>query len=317
MRRPSAATVTLSLLLVSASVVSQVVEDVTEIGPDTRIVYGSIQVFKNGKLLKWRFGNLFHLMFLHEDSNNVVAYKLSGTEDGAYFIALQPGRYSRLGYHWNDSTGFVLTDEINGEFVVPETGPDIYIGSMEVHFDKDEGRWFDLDDRFDRLSALFDQQFPERKGTSVKKLLERSRQLGDFAYALDSCDPYWGIECVKRWRGAVPLTPSSNVDGEYFNEVRFLRPKFSWEPSPREDISYDFALYKAAPYYLGFRFGNQGYMRGSLVDYQEDIKEPQWTAEHSLERDTSYYWSVRYRDGDTVSTWSSQRGSVWFRFRIP
>ena len=38
-------------------------------------------------------------------------------------------------------------------------------------------------------------------------------------------------------------------------------------------------------------------MKGRVIAYEEDFKEPYWQPESPLKSDTRYFWSVRLREG--------------------
>ena len=227
-----------------------------------------------------------------------------------------------LGYHW-EKDGAVRGDYFGADFNVPESGGDTYLGSIVLRSIR-IGLVPIVEDRFDLIAPLYDAKFPQREGTSVKRVIEISGTLGNVAAYRYQCHTDWGIECSKRYKGITPVSPECKTTG--FPLTPSLQPTFRWQRSSRDDVRYDLVLYEAAAYSIGGMMTN-AYMRGDQIAYIEDLKEPNWTPSILLKPDTRYFWSVRLRDGDTVSGWSTQShftfalvawssgSGQWFQFK--
>ena len=299
------------------------IKDVEDVAPDSRIVFGSVEVMSGDEQETWGMGwlgsNYFYLTILPPDTNEAITYRLD--KDGLFFWALDPGQYTLLGYHWSDES-VQRKGSIGATFEVPETGGDIYLGSIVFRV---YGPYLMpvFEDRFDEISAQYDAKFPARRGTTVKELLEAPGPVGSFAEVRDECAEEWSIECAKRYKGVTPITPKVSQSG--FPTVGSLTPEFRWKPCPKQGVSYDFILYEAATYTLD-QFAPI-YMKGRIAAYAEGLTESRWQPETPLQPDTRYFWSVRMRDGDTVSHWSTQSHSTfllvyaswgsgqWFQFK--
>jgi len=88
----------------------------------------------------------------------------------------------------------------------------------------------------------------------------------------------------------------------YPKVVESLKPTFQWEPSQEPDVAYDFVIYegiKEEDFWKGTKRAV-----GREVYYREGLTEPKHTIEESLKPDVEYYWSVRIRRGQMVSSWS-------------
>jgi hypothetical protein len=121
------------------------------------------------------------------------------------------------------------------------------------------------------------------------------------------------------------LSPEVTTSG--FPKTSSLLPKFRWQGSSRPDVSYDLVILEAATFSIDGITSD--YMKGRLVTYVEDIKGTSWRPDTPFKPETKYFWSVRLRDGNTVSRWSSQghfafiivamwSGSgQWFQFETP
>lgn len=94
-----------------------------------------------------------------------------------------------------------------------------------------------------------------------------------------------------------------------FPTIGSLTPEFRWKPCPKQGVSYDFVLYEAATY--SFDQMTPLYMRGRVAAYEEGLVEARWQPDTPLKPDTRYFWSVRMREGDPVSHWSTQSHSTF------
>jgi len=314
----------LVVLLLWGCATSPTMKDVVEIAPDTRIVFGNAEVWTDGEQetwgAKWTGHNNFYLAILPPNTNEAISYKLD--KDGIFYWALEPGDYSIPGYHWQNLQ-MTRTGQIGAEFTVPETGGDVYLGTLMF-----KGNAFfvvpSFEDRFDQVTPLYDAKFPSRKGTSIKQLMEPPQPIGSFTAVRGQCHDAWEIECDKRFDGVTPISPDVSQSG--FPEATSLTPEFRWKASPRNDVSYDLIVYEAATYAISGAL-IPSYMRGRIAAYEEGLAEPHWQPAVPFKPDTRYIWSVRLRDGDTVSSWSTQGHSTfllvyassgsgqWFQFK--
>lgn len=315
----------LVILLFAGCSTAPAIYDVETVAENTQIVYGTVDVYgAKGKRQKWGMGwtghNYFYLTILPAESSEAMTYKLD--KDGRFYWALEPGDYKLLGYHW-ERKGGVSTGHLGADFSVPGSGDDTYLGALELRSFR-VGLAPSVEDRFDQAARHYDTKYPQRKGTSVKRLIEIGKALGSVGSYLHQCHADWGIECTDRFKGITPVSPECKSSG--FPVTSSLQPTFSWQSSSRGDVTYDLVLYEAAVYRVGGQLVNS-YMRGHEAAYVEGIRESSWTPATPLKPDTRYFWSVRLRDGDTVSGWSTQSHFTfmivawssgygqWFQFR--
>lgn len=299
------------------------IKDAESIAPDSRIAFGSVEVWRANEQetlgTNWLGHSGFYLMILPPDTDEAITYQLD--KDGTFFWALEPGEYTLLGYQWFDE-GLQRTGGIGTTFEVPAAGGDVYLGTIVF---REIGPYLVtlFEDRFDVIAAQYDAKFPVRRGTTVKRLLEPADPVGSFVATREECDEAWNIECDKRYKGVTPISPKVTQSG--FPTIESLTPEFRWKPCPKQGVSYDFVLYEAATY--SFDQAIPRYMRGRLAAYEEGLAEARWQPDTPLKPDTRYFWSVRMREGDTVSHWSTQSHSTflliyaswgsgqWFQFK--
>jgi hypothetical protein len=315
------------ILLLGGCASAPTMHDVEVVSQDTRLVYGSAEIYVDDERQKlgfsWTAESHFFLIILPPDSNEAISYDLD--DSGQFFWALAPGEYNLLGYHWQKGTER-RSGTIGATFVVPEGKADHYIGSMEFR-----GNQIFLDmyllDKFDEFSALYDKKFPDRMGTSVSQLMKMPEKIGHFAAIAGPCNKIWGIQCGDRYAGVTPSSPETGTSG--FPTIGTRQPEFRWQPSSLPEVSYDLILYEAASYTTSGV--TTEYTQGRLVAYMEDLKNPGWQPETPLKPNTRYFWSVRFRlaEEDTVSRWSTQSHSMflllawssgygqWFQFKTP
>lgn len=314
----------LSTLLFCSCAAPPTITDVDEITANTRIVFGSVEVYEDGKLQEWGtrfFGyDHFYLTILPAESSEAITYKLD--DDGNFFWSLAPGAYTLLGFVWDSDTG-QRSGRIGADFRVPASGNDAYLGTI-VYRGNVAFLVPGIEDRFIQISALYDAKFPVRRGSAVKQLLEEPAPIGNAAAYRSPCHDSWKVDCGKRFQGVTPIAPEVRQSG--FPATNDLMPEFRWKGCPRSDVTYDLILYEAASYAVRGAMV-PSYMKGRVVTYVEDLARASWRPETPLKADTRYIWSVRLRDGDTVSGWSTQSHSTfllvyaswghgqWFQFK--
>lgn len=299
-------------------------QGVEDLEPGTSLAFGSARVVVDGKVQE--FGSVwtrndFFLLILPEESDQAITAPLR--EDGFFYWPLDPGRYTILGYAWFKGSAR-RTGPVYGYFVVPEDGGDVYIGDLEFA-GPEHGLEFGLGDAYDEARTAYEARFPQREGRSVAGLLKPEERVGQYSRISGPCAERWEIECSDRYAGVTPTGPASSTSG--FPVVATTRPEFRWEGCGLSGARYDVAVYRAAAYNIGSV--KDLFTRGHLAAYVEDLATPYWTPEIPLDPDTRYFWSVRMRDGDTVSAWSTQGHSTfllfysswsfgnWFEFRTP
>lgn len=312
-------------MIVAGCTSAPTMPDVDEIAKDTPIAFGTASVYINGKRQKWGFRwtgeTHFYLLILPEQADQAISYDLS--TNGDFYWPLNPGRYLLLGYHWQKGTEQRRGD-IRAEFTVPSTGEDVYIGDIEFRGNEYVLGEF-IKDRFDEASSQLAARFPSRQKTPIKQVMTISDSPGRVATILPPCHETWHIECADNFSGVTALSPQVRSSG--FTDVGTLTPKFSWKGSTRSDVSYDLIIYEAVKYTTTGVVDN--FAPGRMTYYVEDLSVTSWRPPEELRSGTKYYWSVRLRDGDSVSRWSthshftflvfasSSGFGQWFQFETP
>jgi hypothetical protein len=264
--------------------------------------FGRIQYLDEGKELTWS-ASLFAdtlTVFVRSASTGQMHYmNLEG--DGSFYWPLPAGEYAILGYQlYRSVSNARSTGRLMTTFSVPQPGQAVYIGELRIETGKSRYR-FGVLDRYagtlQRVEArLADGKFPAAKG-----LMRLEPQPGSYKRVTGICARSWGLECDSNYQGVRPLEPEGAARG--FPVAKDLTPLLAWKPSTRPEVTYDVAIYES----LAFNYGAMGSvkgLRGTLVAYAEGLREPRYSAA-ALEPGKRYEWTVRVRDGDTVSSWST------------
>jgi hypothetical protein len=90
--------------------------------------------------------------------------------------------------------------------------------------------------------------------------------------------------------------------GMWVNRVESLQPTVEWKPAQGDNITYDLVVYEAIREDSN---GPNATVPGPRVYYRKGIMETSHRIETQLKPDTQYFWSVRVRQGQTVSHWST------------
>lgn len=122
------------------------------------------------------------------------------------------------------------------------------------------------------------------------------RWIGFLAFALSSltaCQTVQGIKPI------YPEVGNPNIPAK----VDSLQPTFRWDPPSDVNASYDLIIYEVLN--PGTFWQRASRRPGRMVYYRQAIKDTSHTVEETLKPNTEYYWSIRLRQGDKVSPWST------------
>lgn len=223
--------------------------------------------------------------------------------DGSFAWDLEAGEYVVAAF---TLMGPPRTVRTWASFTVPPPGQAVYVGTLHVMFMG--GRvGFHVEDDFEAAVAANRPWLDGNGWEPTSGLMQPERRLGLARRMVDICDEQWGLTCETQARGVRPTEPERS--GVRQLPVASLTPRLAWTPSPRVGVSYDVAVYESVALVNvpgGLR------TRGQLVSYVEDLMTPSHQVTEPLRPGRQYAWSVRLRDGDTVSTWSTSGYFVFF-----
>lgn len=275
----------------------------SRVGPqEESVVFGKITVVEEGEEQIWGVPNgvmgflqEFRVSLLPEGTYGAEIFALKG--NGRFFWSLAPGTYRILGFErsiGSRSRG----GRIDARFTVPKGKANVYIGDLVMIVT--DGRFeFSVKDDYDIAVNKLRKLFPGVKGAFKTALLTFVKPPGSYSRVLGICSEFSGDDkCDWDHQGLVPVTPKAS---ENFPVVSSLTPKFEWKPSSRDDVTYDLVIYDAA---LIKSEEFPEYTPAHVLLYEENLKQPNFELKQPLKPSRRYYWSVRLRHGQDVSSWS-------------
>lgn len=292
-------------LLISSCTKKGFIVDVNE-GPPTDqcIVFGKLTLMDSEGVKKW--GEVFYdqplLVLLPPGSDIADSYRIK--DDGNFFWALSPGNYTILGF--GDRMFGDRKLPMKAKFTVPVSKKSMYIGDFLLLVLQENIFSNKIVDNSQIAISNFKDQFPDIQETPIVDIMVTENKIGSYENIQHICKSKWGIKCEikyffgKSFHGVIPTTPEASIHS--FQKINSLSPSFKWQPSSQKNVSYDLIIYEAAIFYFdGFQ---KVYLPGKIFLLEENIKEPNYELEKELKPGTNYYWSVRLREDNEVSTWS-------------
>lgn len=305
---------------VEAQSLPRKVENVAEPAAGQALVVGSIHFLKDGTENKCSVSGM-ECLLLVQPSTSPRAMVYVFKRGGDFAWSLPPGDYTLLEFQRWDSTWF--TTPFRAGFTVPANAKAIYIGDFYLAFSGYRSI-AGYRDAYSEAVAKFDAAHPAMVGKLAKALPVYDETLTASGKVSNVCAEDWKLLCAKNMSGVTPQAPS---DGKGFDLITSLRPEFRWNAAADNTVTYDLALYEAVSYAQD-AFSKQ-YTEGRLIAYAKGLVQPSWQPDQPLEPDRRYYWSVRLRRGEDVSSWStysyfnffligfSSGHGQWFRFITP
>jgi hypothetical protein len=96
-------------------------------------------------------------------------------------------------------------------------------------------------------------------------------------------------------------------------EVDSLTPTFRWQSDGKEPCTYDFVIWDR--FEIKSRVLEYSQNLEEAIYYKEALSQPEHTIEIPLAPNTIYYWSIRTRLGNKVSSWASWNYFQWRVFQ--
>jgi hypothetical protein len=275
--------------------------------------FGRVEYVENGKEVS------FGASWTRQDILQVIVRPAAGGEvksvpvesDGSFYLELPAGKHVFVGFmrtlrEFAPGAKYSV-GRVMAAFSVAK-GEAVYIGDVRVERGGTMGRTA-IVDREENTRQRLAARLAEAALAPGKRLMRPEQPPGRFAQVTAICGGSWGIECDANHRGVRPLQP--NGFAWTFPPVESVTPLLEWTRSSRARVTYDVAVYEYI--YVG---GPGGGLRGPVLAYAEGLEEPRYTPP-ALQRGERYEWSVRLRDGDTVSTWSTTSQSAVFPVLAP
>ena len=292
------------------------------------IVFGKLELSLDGKNAKIGTISTFGLngiaaLVLPEGANTALV--LPFDEQGWFAWKLKPGSYSLLGLV-SQSGNHIQVMPIDAPFIAEDGDSLVYIGHIRA---ESKGTQYNVGFMDSDVADEVRRRYGDA-ATPTKRLLQRADKLGTYSRVRSVCDKTWGLPCTRELTGVTPIHPKlvRGIHGTTFASLDSVSPILKWQAANTPGVSYDVAIWEAAAYRLPSKLSTD-YTPGQLALYQENLAAPELALTQPLKPKTRYYWSVRARDRDVVSSWSRAghfnfmvvawtRGSgEWFAFESP
>lgn len=248
----------------------------------------------------WTCPDSFRLILVKDGDSDPIRHRLTG--DGRFFWSLTPGRYYVAEWEWQmkgQPQTSSISGRIGGYFEVTAGETAAYLGDVVIAF---QGRRFavGVQDRSAEAAAAYQARFSVPSIPATSLLTIAGVPNGTEGGISNICADKWGLACTKDRRGVEVVSPAQHEDT--FPAVASLTPTLAWHPSSNRAVTYDIVIYDAIAYGTWPR---TRYLQGRIVATSSGLTEPSFTPPEQLAPGRKYFWSVRLRQGDAVSTWST------------
>ena len=277
--------------------------------------FGRVSYVEDGKEKDWSASltstDLIRL-FVRSNRTGQIHYLLI-EGNGGFFWPLQAGDYVMVGYqsvHHRMLNTQSRTGRLWAAFSIPKPGQAVYLGDLRIEVDK-TGNRVDFADRYADALARDDSRLKQAKLEAVKGLMRPEGKVGNYTRVTTICGQEWGVKCDMNNQGVEPLRPEGTARG--FPLAESLTPLLEWKPAGRPEITYDVAVFESIAFALIGTPGVSQRISGAAVAYAEGLRQPRFMPATALQPGKEYEWTVRFRDGDTVSSWS---GAGSFAFLV-
>jgi len=274
---------------------------------------------EDGKRREWKWGEELTLFIRPLSGGPLQRMSIKG--DGRFFWSLKTGKYVIVGYA---VLGPPRTGRLWLSFSVPQPGQGVYIG--DLHIETMHGRYyFGVEDKYAEVLAKVEPKLSTAKLSPVKLLMTPEAKQETVKSIWSICAQRSGVKCEKNLQGIEPLQPPGTAKS--FVTVANLTPLLEWKPSSKAGFTYDVAVYESLS--LAGDVPGAQRIRGARVAYSEGLREPRFQLSTPLAPNTKYEWSVRLREGENVSTWTTTSyfsffvvgwvagSGQWFGFTTP
>ena len=295
-------------------------------------IFGHLLARRNGEAQKlgtltWSGYAFDCVAFVLSESDN-RALALQFDEAGWMAWSLDPGDYifSDLHCDWQNNR---YTVPIGMRFKA-EAGTTAYIG--DLGFNYANSRFEDVAWSANETDAVaeFVRRYPGA-ASLTRQTLTGVREPGKYLSITSVCAPGWKVACTTKLQGVEPVEPSAGrgLGGLSFTKVAELAPTLKWKAVEDLEVTYDVVVREAVGFPVGVLGLDTEFVPGRVVAYAENLAGSEFRAPAPLEPNTRYFWSVRLRRGDHVSSWSagghftfllvawSSSSGRWFGFKTP
>jgi hypothetical protein len=264
--------------------------------------FGRVVYVENGKVREWKWGEELALFIRPLPGGPLQRMAIKG--DGRFFWPLRAGDYVIAGY---SVLGPPRAGRLWLGFSIPKPGQGVYIGDLRIETGR--GRYhFGVEDRYEDALAKAQPQLAAAKLAAVTLPMTPEVQQETVKGVWSICAERSGVTCDKSLQGVEPVQPPGTAKS--FVTVASLTPLLAWKPSSKGGFTYDIAVFESLS--LAGDVPGALRIRGTRVAYAEGLREPRYQLSKPLAANTKYEWSVRLREGDNVSTWTTTSYFAFF-----
>lgn len=285
--------------------------------------FGKLSVVEDGKPVptfnSFSFSGRPYWFFVQSVDSGKL-YRMEVEDDGRFLWALPVGDYVLAAVE----TVGVRTYRLWLNFSIGEARQASYVGNLDLEVSK-FGFAFRVVDQYEKSVQDFQPRFVNSALVAKKAIMQPDPPLGHFTDVWKICSQKTGLPCDFGLYGVKPLEPVGAEKS--YPAVSSLKPLLAWQPAPKGGFTYDLAIYESLA--IGIDMPGVRKLRGRLVEYAEGLSDPKYQVRQALKPGMKYDWSVRLREGDTVSTWTTTSyfaffivgwasgSGQWFGFRTP
>jgi hypothetical protein len=271
--------------------------------------FGRVEYLEGGKEVVWgtSFFTTNTLTLFVRSLPSAEMHYLEVESDGTFYWPLPAGEYEIVGFQMLRISGTrsTRTGRLMTKFSLPQAGQAVYVGDVRINAARGG---FQLVDRYAETLKRVEARLAEGKLQAVKGLMGREQPPGSVKRMSAICDAMWELKCGGSYQGVEPTSPEGTA--QRFPLIEILTPRLEWKPSTRPGVTYDVIVFESLRLHYNFA-ANTADLRGSVVAYAEGLREPSHSFEKPFAPGKRYEWSVRLRDGDTVSSWSTTSHSLF------
>lgn len=229
--------------------------------------------------------------------------------DGTFYWPHQAGEYEIVGYQVERTsvTTSRRTGRLMTKYSVPQAGQAVYIGELRIEGGRSRSG-FEVIDRYSEALKRVEPQLTTGKLEPVKGLMRLEPQTGSYKEVRAICNKYWVLSCDQTYQGVEPSAPLGT--GQGFPLTQNLTPLLEWKPSSKPGVTYDVAIFESLMLRHGWK-GTPARLRGRLVAYAQGLHESKYSPPVPLQPGKRHEWTVRLREHDLVSTWSTTSYSMF------
>lgn len=270
--------------------------------------FGRVILIEDGKEVDWsgldsklRFQSL--TFFVRSIASGEIQY-MAIESPGGFFWPLTVGDYVIIGYQVTRSgpPSEYHSARLWTTFTVSRPGEAVYIGDVRIERRGQRIRVSTID-QYSEAVKREEGRIAAANLQVSKGLMRGEAETASYKWIVDVCNSfYWELKCDDNFRGVEPLEPLGAA-GQY-PVTQDLMPVLQWKPTSRQGVTYDIEIYESLTLRRGLGGGSSS-LRGARIVHVEGLREPRYKLATPLPPGRQFQWTVRLRNGDTVSTWST------------